>query len=380
MTDVLVVGGGPAGLAAAIAARLQGLTVMVADQARQGPIDKPCGEGILPGGVADLAALGIFPQPPAAFPFQGIRFIDTAPAPTVAQAYFPAQCGLGIRRDELHRLLLQRAAQLGVIVRWGAKVQDGGAAALRIGSDRIAAGVVVGADGLGSRVGRWAGFAARVQRRRVGFRQHFELAPWTDLVEVYWHRRGQAYVTPVGPRTVCVAVVADPPGLRMHELPACFTALAARLARATAVGPIAAAATDTTRVGRVVGSRVAVLGDASGAVDAISGAGLSLAFAQARALGPALREGDLGVYQRHHRRLNAPVQRMARLLLLMGDHQWLRRRVMRALAARPAIMSRLLADHAADEPRGTIDLAALATLGWRILSPAPWTPSVSVSE
>ena len=41
-TDVFVIGGGPAGLATAIAARQRGFDVVVADGA-QPPIDKPCG-------------------------------------------------------------------------------------------------------------------------------------------------------------------------------------------------------------------------------------------------------------------------------------------------------------------------------------------------
>src|SRR5438105_7308201 len=45
-TDVLVIGGGPAGLTAAIAARLKGFDVAVADAAHP-PIDKACGEGLM---------------------------------------------------------------------------------------------------------------------------------------------------------------------------------------------------------------------------------------------------------------------------------------------------------------------------------------------
>ena len=58
-TDVVVVGGGPAGLAAAIAARLAGLETTVVERALP-PIDKPCGEGIMPDGVAILERLGAF--------------------------------------------------------------------------------------------------------------------------------------------------------------------------------------------------------------------------------------------------------------------------------------------------------------------------------
>ena len=57
--DVLIVGGGPAGLATAIALRQKGASVTVAD-AMTPPIDKACGEGLMPDSLQDLAALSVF--------------------------------------------------------------------------------------------------------------------------------------------------------------------------------------------------------------------------------------------------------------------------------------------------------------------------------
>ena len=57
-TDVLVVGGGPAGLAAAIAARRKGMRVRVVDGAVP-PIDKACGEGLMPDALKGLAEPGV---------------------------------------------------------------------------------------------------------------------------------------------------------------------------------------------------------------------------------------------------------------------------------------------------------------------------------
>ena len=74
-TEVFVVGGGPAGLAAAIAARQRGFEVVVADSA-QPPIDKACGEGLMPDGVAALGRLGVSATISHGFPFQGIRFVE----------------------------------------------------------------------------------------------------------------------------------------------------------------------------------------------------------------------------------------------------------------------------------------------------------------
>ena len=73
-TDVFVIGGGPAGLAAAIAARQQGLKVVVVDSAR-GPIDKACGEGLMPDGLDALRQLGVSLDKCETGSFRGIRFV-----------------------------------------------------------------------------------------------------------------------------------------------------------------------------------------------------------------------------------------------------------------------------------------------------------------
>src|ERR1700733_3640301 len=70
--DLLIVGGGPAGLASAINARQQGLSVIVAEP-RNDPIDKACGEGLMPGGLAELVSLGV---DPAGMPLRGIAYLD----------------------------------------------------------------------------------------------------------------------------------------------------------------------------------------------------------------------------------------------------------------------------------------------------------------
>ena len=73
--DIFIAGGGPAGLAAAIAARQKGFSVIVADYARP-PIDKACGEGLMPDAVLALSRLGITFGFNQGIPFRGIRFTD----------------------------------------------------------------------------------------------------------------------------------------------------------------------------------------------------------------------------------------------------------------------------------------------------------------
>lgn len=71
-TDVLVIGGGPAGLAAAIALRQRGVDVTVVE-ARPASIDKACGEGLMPEALTALERLGILLDARDGVPFRGIH-------------------------------------------------------------------------------------------------------------------------------------------------------------------------------------------------------------------------------------------------------------------------------------------------------------------
>src|SRR5262245_21342368 len=115
MVDVFVIGGGPAGLAAAIAARLRGFSVTLADRAIP-PIDKACGDGIMPDGVAAAHALGVRLEQAGAQTFSGIRFLQEGRS---IEARFPRGAGLGIRRSALHELMVERAGAAGVRMLWG---------------------------------------------------------------------------------------------------------------------------------------------------------------------------------------------------------------------------------------------------------------------
>src|ERR1700742_4349777 len=103
--DALIVGGGPAGLAAAIALRQKGLDVLVADALRP-PVDKACGEGLMPDAQKDLAALGVPRQ--AGAPFEGVAFLS---GQQQAVAPFTHGSGIGIRRLRLHELLVARCRE-----------------------------------------------------------------------------------------------------------------------------------------------------------------------------------------------------------------------------------------------------------------------------
>ena len=200
-TDIVVVGGGPAGLAAAIAVRLRGLQVTVVDAARP-PLDKACGEGLMPDALAALERLGIRLTPAYGAPFTGIRFVAGARS---VEAHFPHGPGLGVRRRLLHQRLIERAQEVGVSLCWGSPVRTL-TPDIRYGDgQRIAYRWLIAADGIHSTLRRKMGLQQlTMARRRVGFQRHYRVPPWSACVELYWHQRGQACVTPVAPDEVCV--------------------------------------------------------------------------------------------------------------------------------------------------------------------------------
>ena len=101
-TDLLIVGGGPGGLATALYARSQGLSVIVAEP-RENPVDKACGEGLMPGGLGELMSLGV---DPVGMPFRGIAYVSEHRR---AQARFRDGPGRGVRRTTLRAAMAARA-------------------------------------------------------------------------------------------------------------------------------------------------------------------------------------------------------------------------------------------------------------------------------
>ena len=364
-TEVFVVGGGPAGLATAIAARTLGLDVTVADCARP-PIDKACGEGIMPDGLASLAKLGVTIPIEKAAPFQGIRFWGPW---TAVEADFPQGVGLGIRRTKLHEILVQRAEDLGVTLRWGARITGITDTGVRVNGEEVRSRWIVGADGQNSIVRRWAGLDKGSRRTlRYGFRQHFRVAPWSDFVEVYWGDDAQLYVTPVGANEICVATIARKPRVRVTGMFARFPQLS-RYLRQEEVSTREQGAISATRTLKSVAiGRFALVGEASGSVDAVTGDGLSLAFQQALALATALKDGDLAKYQMAHREISKLPAIMSRLMLAMDNSPWFRGRVLRALSSEPSLFERLLAIHTGALSFVDFGIKGSTSLGWRLLT------------
>jgi flavin-dependent dehydrogenase len=346
--DLLVIGGGPAGLGTAIAAAMSGLSVQVAEPGGM-PIDKCCGEGLLPAAVLALGLLGIPAEAllAAGVQMHGIRFRQGRRS---ASADF-ASPAVGIRRTALHALLHRRATQLGIeIIAAPARLAPAGSRLeVLIGERAIRPQWIVGADGGQSAVRAAAGLQrGRVRSRRFALRQHFELATGAECsqyVEVYWARRAQAYVTPVGKNRVGVAILANEKLHFMASVLERFPELQARLAGASPCSAARGAVSRHHALARTVQGPIALIGDAGGSVDAITGDGLSLAFLSALALATALITGRLDRYEHAHRRLFYLPGLMSRTLLGMGSHPFATTAAIGLLGHVPYLFSSLLRLH-----------------------------------
>jgi flavin-dependent dehydrogenase len=329
VTDLLVVGGGPAGLATAIRAAQAGLETTVVDR-RAGVVDKACGEGLMPSAVAALRALGVDVPGRA---FHGIRYVDGDHA---AEGRFRAGPGRGVRRVDLHRALRERAAEVGVRRLTAAvghvRQRDGWVEAA---GER--ARWLVGADGLHSAVRRDLGLELPARHPpRYGLRRHFSVEPWADLVEVHWSAHAEAYVTPVGDGCVGVAVLFS--GRASYpELLRRFPDLASRLDRAVAATPVRGAGPFEQRVRRRVAGRVLLVGDAAGYVDALTGEGINLSLAAAEALVAALVSGQPLAYEAAWRRLSRRYRTLTSALLWARRRTWLRPRIVPAAQRLPRL-------------------------------------------
>jgi flavin-dependent dehydrogenase len=162
---------------------------------------------------------------------------------------------------------------------------------------------------------------------------------------VHWGRREQLYITPVGENEVNVALLTSHRGRRVCDALPDFPEIAWRVRNAAATSTARGAVTRTRTLRQVVRGNVAVLGDASGSVDAITGEGLLSAFRQAHALADALAEGKPECYAAAHRRIAKNPRRMARLLLLLDRHPQLQRRFIALLARQPETFAALLRVH-----------------------------------
>ena len=362
-TDVLIAGGGVAGSTLAILLGRAGLRVELFERDAF-PREKPCGEGIMPAGVAVLDRLGLA-SAVGGVPLSGVRYhfrgrTATGPFPS---ANGVAVTGLAQRRAVLDRVLFETAAATpGVTARTRALVERpivdrGRVIGLMVNGSARRAPLTVAADGARSPLRRALGLDRPARHRRVGMRAHFQLAagtevaPWVDILLGEQH---ELYVTALPRGEMLVAALAN---ARAFDAPAeslfdrwCRGQrwLADRLRGARRVTRLRGASSLTVRAKRGVGPGVVLLGDAAGSLDPITGGGMTHALECAELLARhaprAIDEGDgwLGAFERRRRALLFDYALLTRGLLELARHPVAIGLVLAALEAWPGVMSHLV--------------------------------------
>jgi flavin-dependent dehydrogenase len=335
--DLLVVGGGPIGLATAIEGVLAGLSVVVLER-RGTPVDKACGEGLMPPARAALERLGV---EVAGREFTGIRYC--APGSS-AVATFRRGPGLGVRRTALSAALAARADVLGVkrldLAATAPTAGEHGVEVAGVGASWLAA-----ADGLHSPLRRALGLHREPPhgaRPRYGLRRHYRIETWNDLVEVHWSRRAEAYVTPIAEGLVGVAVLGPGDGTRFESLLAEFPELHGRLRDAEPATAVRGAGPLRQRASRRVAGRVLLVGDAAGYVDALTGEGLSVGLACARELVRCVVEERPGDYERAWQRATRRYRLLTGGLLWAAQRPALRRAIVPGAQRLPGLFERIV--------------------------------------
>ena len=281
---------------------------------------KPCGEGLLPHGVAALREIAGIPDVPHV---RGLRFVAGAAS---VDADFPDEDGLVVRRDRFDAWLFELAAAT-------PHVEARSGTAYRPGPTRL----LVGADGSHSMFHRQlpAAFACP---RRAGLSSHIAgLDGLGDRVEVFFHDEGELYVAPTGGGEALVSALFDYRHFRSDGIIYLLNKTAAlrdRMSRVEFTTPVLAAAPLGLHVPRIVDpdQRLLLVGDAAGTPDPITAGGLALALAATRAAADAIISGALDEYEQRRLEMGRAANRLGELMLWLGRTERRAERVLRHAA------------------------------------------------
>ena len=378
--DVVIVGGGPVGLVLGLLLARRGVSVLILEKGDY-PRDKPCGEGLMPGGVQVLGELGIdlgregFPR------VAGVRYRLPGSAGVLgtfrARAGLPGQ-GYGIRRTRFDVLLAERAgAQPNLVLKRRCRVTGltPSATGIEIQSDAgsFATPLVVGADGLRSSVRGLMGWSIPPRRPfRYGLVGHLE-AQGHGITEVVVTvlGRSEVYLAPTGPDEVLAAVLAgqgllreDGLGVRESYLRS-VTAAHPEFA-GTECGEVSGAGPFRVRSQSVADRGVFLLGDAAGFLDPITGDGMSAGFLAAAELARLLVDADPGSAAASYRAWYARQWRTRRVVtaiaLKLTSSQALAGRALRGISGHPEALASLLEVNSGARSLSSIRLREWATL------------------
>jgi flavin-dependent dehydrogenase len=348
--DVAVVGGGPAGAAAALSAAAAGMRVALFEP--QDRPDKPCGEGIRPAGVTALRALGLEELIGQGERLERLAYV-LASGREIELDLPSAGCALD--RGTLSAALDERIARQESIARVAERVTtrpSAGAYRLEAARSSWTARTLIAADGLQGECASWLR-RARGPVRRHGLRARLQAREPLRRVEVHLGRACEVYLTPLPRARINVAVLCDEPPTSERSS-AAWLAAALRMHPRAARGlgeiltPPEVRALGRARPRRIAHAGAFLAGDATGGVDPVLGCGVAIALVTGRAAGLAaarvVREGS-GVSEREYARDVVTQTRLRRTvagtLLFLTHHPRLQRGVAELVAAFPRGTMRL---------------------------------------
>jgi flavin-dependent dehydrogenase len=376
--DIAIVGAGPAGLGTAVLFARRNLRVIVCEK-KQLPIDKACGEGIMPWATPFLGSLGLgrFLAGGHTHPFSGIRII--APNHTRLDAPFKTGVGVGVRRLALSEalLLLSRKCPSVELCEHTTALSctstpDG--FILRTNRGDVSTRLLIGADGLHSRVRHWAGLARPMWgAQRYGTTQHFEVKPWSPYVEIHFQPNLEAYVTPCGPRLVGIAFLWDKARLsvkgtddeRLDFFLSCFPEIKARVQHSNLAGALQSSGPFMQQTAGAVSPGMALIGDAAGYADPITGEGIGMGWLHAHLLSQRLADFlphnvPMPILERYGKDVEVLTRKHmthARMLLAISQSPLLLKATSQLAAAAPQIVTHI-AQRIANGPAPTREMGS----------------------
>jgi len=334
MAQVLIIGGGLAGLSCALRLLQQGQEVTVVEKQR-GSIDRVCGEGVLPFGVVLLEELGLAEQvAQKGYLFDGVDWVHGEQR--IEGRFSDGRHGMGIERAQLDAMLKETCNQFaGFTLKQGHNQKPGSTA----GFDYVLA-----ADGIRSSWGKAAGKRV-IFGKRIGLRFRLQAAR-PQRVTVHFFHNLEIYLTPVGHQALSVAVLIDAHKLNLRggQLKNyCRDFFRTNFPQYSTL-PIDDMATRAPISSRIKGTepKLHLLGDALCAFDPISGAGMSFALLCGKYAAENLE--DVGAYYRSLRPARAAVAGFTRAQLLFRGGGIKTRLMFRQLALADCF-NRILALH-----------------------------------
>lgn len=362
MSDVLIAGGGLAGSAVAIQLGRLGVSTELFECGRF-PKEKPCGEGLMPAGVAALERLGLNGTKGA--PFNGVCYHF---GEQIAEGRFPLTDGVpywgrGLRRLDLDYSLFELAGRTpNVKVRTRALVEapllkGGRVVGLMVNGTPRYGDLVIGADGSRSRLRHVLKLDLPSRRKRVGVCTHFRLAPGRAMpqsVDVYLGPGYELYATPLSRGELALAGLASAAALggrlegQFRHWCSDQPHLAARLEGAEQVGEILAISPVSGRARQRFLNGFVLLGDAAGFTDPITGGGMTQALLAAELLAQhAVRRAQTGDdwlahFDRERETLLRDYRRLTALLLWLTRNPAILGVSLEAMRLLPQLFSHLL--------------------------------------